>query len=601
MTELEFLHFPLDINKLPNKWEIVPFGKITNNIQTGFACGRHNTDGNGITHLRPMNITRTGNLDLVNTRFVDPNENSLRLEQGDVLFNNTNSPALVGKTTLIDSNDELAFSNHMTRIRVPDNVIKSFVSKQLHFCQQRGYFLNQCKKHVNQASISRTFLNKCLPFFLPPTKEQKRIADKIEALQTKSNKAKKALETAKPLLDKLRQSILAAAFRGDLTADWRKKNPDVEPASILLERIRVECRKRWEETELAKVKARGKEPKNDKWKARYKEPDPVDISVLPELPEGWCWATIDEIAYVGTGATPNRSNTTYWNNGTIPWVTSGALNDNSVDEPTEYVTENALKETNLTVYPPGTLLLAMYGEGKTRGKCSQLSISATTNQAIAAITIEKNGQELAKLLKYFLVLNYEKTRIAATGGVQPNLNLSIVRKISFPLVPIKEQKVLNDKIEASLVKTESVSTILSQLSNQLSILDQSILSKAFRGELVPQDPNDEPAYQLLDRIKLEKASLEAEKKQKGKVGKKKKIPRKKKATAMAKRKERRPLVEVLQPHASGLSPEELFSQAGFDEHSVDEFYMELKNEVVSGNIIEDRPDQERVILRLNAA
>lgn len=132
------------------------------------------------------------------------------------------------------------------------------------------------------------------------------------------------------------------------------------------------------------------------------------------------------------------------------------------------------------------------------------------------------------------------------------------------------------------------------------LLDQSILAKAFRGELVPQDPNDEPASQLLERIKLEKASLEAEKKQKGKAGRKKAI-RKKKATAMAKKNERRPLVEVLQPHSSGLSPEELFQQAGFDEYLVDEFYIELKNEVVSGNIIEDRPDQERVILRLNAA
>ena len=132
------------------------------------------------------------------------------------------------------------------------------------------------------------------------------------------------------------------------------------------------------------------------------------------------------------------------------------------------------------------------------------------------------------------------------------------------------------------------------------LLDQSIFSKAFRGELVPQDPNDEPASQLLERIKQEKASLKAETKQKGKPGRKK-ATRKKEATAMAKKKERRPLVEVLQLHSSGLTPEELFQQAGFDEHLVDEFYVELKNEVVSGNIIEDRPDQERVILRLNAA
>ncbi len=98
-----------------------------------------------------------------------------------------------------------------------------------------------------------------------------------------------------PLLEKLRQSILAAAFRGDLTKDWRAKHKDVEPASKLLERIRVERRKKWEEAELAKMKAKGKAPKGDEWKAKYKEPEPVDATGLPELPEGWCWATLGTV------------------------------------------------------------------------------------------------------------------------------------------------------------------------------------------------------------------------------------------------------------------------------------------------------------------
>ena len=90
-----------------------------------------------------------------------------------------------------------------------------------------------------------------------------------------------------PLLEKLRQSILAAAFRGDLTKDWRAKHPDVEPASKLLERIRVERRKKWEEAELAKMKAKGKAPRDDRWKGKYKEPEAVDATGLPGLPEGW--------------------------------------------------------------------------------------------------------------------------------------------------------------------------------------------------------------------------------------------------------------------------------------------------------------------------
>ena len=94
------------------------------------------------------------------------------------------------------------------------------------------------------------------------------------------------------LLEQYRQSVLAAAFRGDLTADWRKTHPDAEPASVLLDRIRLDRRRRWEAAELARMKS---PLRDDRWKARYPEPEPVDDSDLPELPEGWCWATAEEI------------------------------------------------------------------------------------------------------------------------------------------------------------------------------------------------------------------------------------------------------------------------------------------------------------------
>jgi len=109
---------------------------------------------------------------------------------------------------------------------------------------------------------------------------------KLESLQARSRRAREALEAVPPLLEKLRQSILAAAFRGDLTADWREQHPDVEPASELLKRIRTERRKKWEQAEFAKLKAKGKNPTDDKWKLKYVEPEPVDESELPELPEG---------------------------------------------------------------------------------------------------------------------------------------------------------------------------------------------------------------------------------------------------------------------------------------------------------------------------
>ena len=125
---------------------------------------------------------------------------------------------------------------------------------------------------------------------VPPLSEMQRLEKKIEALQERSRRAREALSEVGPLLEQFRQSVLAAAFRGDLTADWRAAHQNVEPASELLLRIRAERRRRWEQAELAKYDAKGQKPPRN-WQDQYKEPEPVDESDLPELPKGWVWAT----------------------------------------------------------------------------------------------------------------------------------------------------------------------------------------------------------------------------------------------------------------------------------------------------------------------
>jgi len=155
------------------------------------------------------------------------------------------------------------------------------------------------------------------------------------------------------------------------------------------------------------------------------------------LPTGWQSSTVGEIAEVGTGATPRRERTEYWRDGTVPWVASAVVKEVIVTKPTELITELALKETNCRLYPPGTLLIAMYGEGKTRGMCAELGIRAATNQALAAI---QAPVELRHYLKLVLQASYDRTRRSASGGVQPNLNLSHVRAIRVPLPPLEERR-----------------------------------------------------------------------------------------------------------------------------------------------------------------
>ena len=348
--------------------------------------------------------------------------------------------------------------------------------------------------------------------------QQTRIVAKLEELLSDLDAGVAELNAAQKKLAQYRQSLLKAAVEGALTAEWRTQHQPTETGAQLLQRILQERRARWEARQLAKFAEQGKTLPKD-WQKKYPEPVQPDASGLPQLPQGWVWATIDQIAQVGTGVTPLRSKSAYFNEGTIPWVTSGALNSEAVASATELVTELALKECRLELYPVGSLLVAMYGEGKTRGKCSELRIPATINQAIAAIVLEPAAQSCKAYLKAFLLDSYEKMRAQASGGVQPNLNLQIVKAIALPLPPCSEQAEITQLLDGQFDQI-SQQQIAVQVSLQQSTAQrQNILRAAFSGQLVAQDPHDEPASALLERIRAERAAQGAVKKPRGRKAK----------------------------------------------------------------------------------
>jgi len=166
----------------PLNWSLVALGDISADVSPGFASGKHNSDGTGIPHLRPMNVDRDGHIDLNVVKSV-AESNGIELLPGDVLFNNTNSAELVGKTAVVSTRETgFAFSNHMTRIRPEFGVNPTFAARQLHFLWMVGYMKHRCTNHVNQASISSKTLAKTIPFLLPPAAEQSRIVVKLEEL-----------------------------------------------------------------------------------------------------------------------------------------------------------------------------------------------------------------------------------------------------------------------------------------------------------------------------------------------------------------------------------------------------------------------------------
>ena len=193
-------------------------------------------------------------------------------------------------------------------------------------------------------------------------------------------------------------------------------------------------------------------------------------------------AKVSDFAEVGTGATPLTTNPAYYG-GNVAWITSARINDEKIYTPSEYITEKAVSETNCRLYPPHTLLVAMYGEGKTRGKCAELMITAATNQALAAIELHQEDETFRNYLKWFLVFNYQLLRRQASGGVQPNLNLSIIKNISVPIFDREDQIKICEEIESRLSVCDSIEKTVDAALQQAEAMRQSILKRAFEGGL----------------------------------------------------------------------------------------------------------------------
>lgn len=373
----------------------------------------------------------------------------------------------------------------------------------LYFCRSNAFraLLNSDISGVG-GSLTRARPKFVFKYKVPiaPLAEQRRIVAQLEATMQKLESSQERLENLPVLLKKFRQAVLAAAVSGKLTEAWRAEQHQGETGTDFLYRLRMERRVQWEAKQRAKVS--GKQLSlNDNWKQKYDEPGAPDASaILEELPAGWEWTTVEQIAKVGTGATPLKGNSGYYYGGSIPWITSGALNDLFVDKAEEYITPLAVAETNAKVFPVGTLLVALYGEGKTRGKTSELAIEAATNQACAAIIFDSTPVEVKNFVKLFFLKNYSDLRKLAAGGVQPNLNVGIIKTTRIPFPPLIEQQEIVRLVKHYFDLTDQLEARFEQAAALVEQLPQALLAKAFSGQLVQQDPNDEPASALLERL-----------------------------------------------------------------------------------------------------
>lgn len=368
-------------------------------------------------------------------------------------------------------------NNHAHVLRGEADVDNRFLCYQLNQTDYQGYVNGATRLKLTQQNMRR------LPILLPPLNEQIRIADKLDSVLAKVDAAQARLEKIPTLLKRFRQSVLAAATSGELTREWREESSESQADNIDFEEL-------W----AAEYKKLGK---------RFKSPEIINSDeTLMELPQTWQRTTLGQICDVFVGATPSRKEASYWN-GDINWVSSSEVAFCRISGTKEKITREGLKNTSTNIHPAGTVMLAMIGQGKTRGQAAILDIDACHNQNTAALRVLIEYL-LPEYLYFFLWCQYEQTRKVGGGNNQQALNKSIVQGIAFPYPPIKEQKEIVRRVESLFTLADTVEKQYLEVKKRIDRLTQSLLAKAFRGELVPQDPNDEPAAELLKRIQAER-------------------------------------------------------------------------------------------------
>ena len=360
---------------------------------------------------------------------------------------------------------------------------------------------------------------------LPPLPEQQRIVAKIEELFTQLDAGVAALEKARAQLRRYRQAVLKAAVEGELTREWREAHRgELEPASVLLGRILEERRGRWEAEQLEKMRAKGKAPRDDKWKQKYKEPVPPDALKLPELPEGWAWARWEQIGFSQNGrAFPSKE---YQPSG-FRLLRPGNLHASGkvvwTEKNTRYMPERWAKEFPRHIVGPGELVMNLTAQSLKDDFLGRACMTGPTdycllNQRIARLTpVEVSSVYLLWLFKSKVFRRFVDG--LNTGSLIQHMFTSQLVDFPLPLPPLVEQERISIEVERCISVADEMEKAVEQSLKRAKRLRQSILKRAFEGKLAPQDPSDEPASTLLERIKAEKARREVERRARGRSGK----------------------------------------------------------------------------------
>ena len=359
--------------------------------------------------------------------------------------------------------------------------------------------------HLNEGDRPRVDFDQIGGFelLLPPRREQERIASEVEALFGDLDAAMATLKRVQSNLKRYRASVLKAACEGRLVPTEselaRKEGRTYETGEQLLARILKERRAKWEADQLAKMLGAGKPPTSDNWKRKYREPALPNTYDLPRLPEGWTWTTA---GYMFECIVPNRDKPKSFT-GEVPWITLPDFDDGieiAISKSGLGLSDEETKEYRARVVPKGSVIMSCVGRF---GLTAVVGTPVVINQQLHAFVMSLLVS--ARYIAYALRTQTSYMESLSTATTIAYLNKDNCNSVPLPIPPASEQERIAAELDRRLSVVANLEGCVDQAIARADRLRQAILKRAFEGKLVPQDPNNEPASVLLERIRAKRA------------------------------------------------------------------------------------------------
>lgn len=466
---------------LPEGWAIRPLGDLVSKL----SDGSHNPPKKKETGRMMLSARNIENNKIVldKYRFIsvedfEKEHKRTRVTPGDVLLTIVGT---IGRAAVVpEGMDDFTFQRSVA-VLTPSGLLPKYLMYQLQAPLTQRFFEENARGTAQKGVYLKTLAT--TPIRVAPMDQQERIVAEIEKQFSRLDEAIASIKRVKTNLKRYKAAVLKAAVEGKLTEEWRKQNPDVEPASKLLERILAERRVKWEEAELAKMKAKGKEPKNDKWKERYEAPELGGSVALSELPECWALARLDQIAEVKGGITKDskRKATDFE---TLPYLRVANVQRGWIDI-------EKMKSIDVPVEKVDALLLEggdiLFNEGGDRDKLGrgwvwegQIERCIYQNhvfrarlyvpQSIEPKFISWFGNGLGQA--FFMSSGKQTTNLAS-------INKTMLSSLPIPIPPAVEQVVIREQVDAEMARLDAVEESTEKCYLRAIRLRHSILGAAF--------------------------------------------------------------------------------------------------------------------------